>query len=100
MKNKTWQPTAMLLCVAVMVVSVAMPAFAQDLLATGQTLPFKADKNDGIPGPVAVPDDGTLRQGLPLQYVDMGLTVIDCNTGLEWEKKNNKNATSASGNHS
>lgn len=55
--------------------------------ATGQTLAFPVDKNDGIAGAVDVDDDGTLQLGVPLQYVDTGLTVIDLNTGLEWEKK-------------
>jgi hypothetical protein len=74
----------------VMTVLVRTPAFAQDLLATGQTASFPADKNDAIPGQVAVPDDGALKLGLKLGYMDTGLTVIDLNTGLEWEKKNNQ----------
>jgi PKD repeat protein len=74
----------------VMAVLMGSPAFAQDLLATGQTVSYPADKNDAIPGQVAVPDDGALKLGLPLQYVDKGLTVVDLNTGLEWEKKNNQ----------
>ncbi len=58
------------------------------LPATGQTTKFTADKNDGIAGPVAVPDDGTVRAGAPLSYVenDDG-TVTDQNTQLVWEKK-------------
>ncbi|HTQ79790.1 MAG TPA: DUF1566 domain-containing protein, partial [Thermoanaerobaculia bacterium] len=31
------------------------------LPASGQTTAYKADKNDGIAGPVTVPDDGTVR---------------------------------------
>lgn len=60
----------------------------QFLPATGQTTAFTADKNDGITGPVAVPDDGTVQAGAPLAYVDNGDgTVTDLNTGLMWEKK-------------
>jgi hypothetical protein len=58
------------------------------LLATGQTTPFQAAKNDGIVGPVAVNDDGTLKLGIPPRYADQGDgTVRDLNTGLLWEKK-------------
>lgn len=57
------------------------------LLATGQLFAFAADKNDGIVGLVLVIDDGILRLGAPLRYLDTGLTVIDLNTGLEWDKK-------------
>jgi len=58
------------------------------VLATGQTTPFQADKNDGIVGFVAVNDDGMLKLGIPLQYKDNGDgTVTDLNTGLMWEKK-------------
>ncbi len=56
--------------------------------ATGQTTAYPANKNDGIPGPVAVPDDGTLRAGAPLAFADNGNgTITDLNTGLVWEKK-------------
>lgn len=57
------------------------------LPATGQTTPYKAIKNDGGGAAVDVPDDGTLQTGAPLSYLDTGLTIIDLNTGLEWEKK-------------
>jgi Protein of unknown function (DUF1566) len=58
------------------------------VLATGQTIPYPVDKNDGIPPPQDVADDGTLQLGLPLQYQDNGNgTVTDLNTGLIWEKK-------------
>ena len=60
------------------------------LPATGQTTPYPADKNDGIPGPVAVPDDGMIRAGAPLSFTDNGNgTITDNNTGLVWEKKSN-----------
>jgi len=60
----------------------------EGLPATGQTTAYQADKNDGIPGPVDVPDDGTVRAGAPLAYVDNGDgTITDLNTGLMWEKK-------------
>ena len=72
---------------------IATPALAQELLVTGQTTPVAADKNDGVPGAVAVLDDGTLQLGLPFQYIDTGLTVIDLTTGLEWEKKDSKDKT-------
>lgn len=56
--------------------------------ATGQTTAYTADKNDGIPGAVAVPDDGTIRAGAPLSFTDNGNgTITDNNTGLVWEKK-------------
>jgi len=58
------------------------------LPASGQTTAYTADKNDGIPGPVPVPDDGTVRAGGGLTYVDNGDgTITDQNTGLMWEKK-------------
>ena len=80
---------ALLICIGVSV----KPALAQELLVTGQTTPVAADKNDGVPGAVAVLDDGTLQLGLPFQYIDTGLTVIDLTTGLEWEKKDSKDKT-------
>ena len=58
--------------------------------ATGQTGGYAADKNDGIPGAVNVPDDGVVEAGAPLAYVDNGDgTITDLNTGLMWEKKSN-----------
>src|SRR5262249_16818348 len=48
----------------------------------------QADKNDGISGPVDVPDDGTLQRGATLHYkVLQDGTVKDLNTGLIWEVK-------------
>jgi uncharacterized protein DUF1566 len=64
------------------------PALAQGFLATGQTTAYKADKNDGIVGPVDIPDDGTLQRGKALRYkVRKDGTVEDKNTGLVWEVK-------------
>ena len=64
------------------------PARAGNLPATGQTTPNTADKNDGIGGPVAVPDDGTLQRGATLHYkVLKNGTVKDLNTLLIWEMK-------------
>lgn len=74
-----------------------LPAWAKGLpkcghssfLASGQTVPNTADKNDGIDGDVDIPDDGTVQAGATLSYVDNGDgTITDLNTGLMWEKKN------------
>jgi hypothetical protein len=55
---------------------------------SGQTVVYGADKNDGIAGPVAVSDDGTVQAGQSLAYVDNGDgTITDRATGLMWEKK-------------
>jgi hypothetical protein len=63
------------------------PLVESGLLATGQTTAYQADKNDGVTGAVAVPDDGTLQVGVTLNYQDNGDgTVTDLNTGLMWEK--------------
>jgi hypothetical protein len=62
------------------------------LPATGQTKSYNADKNDGHPSAVAVPDDGTVRTGTPLSYTDNGNgTVTDNVTGLMWEDKSQTN---------
>jgi Protein of unknown function (DUF1566) len=64
------------------------PARAGQLPATGQTKSFQADKNDGITGPVNVPDDGALQRGATLRYkVQPDGTIKDINTGLIWEVK-------------
>jgi hypothetical protein len=56
--------------------------------ASGQTNSYAADKNDGIAGPVAVPDDGAVEAGGTLAYSENGDgTITDLNTGLMWEKK-------------
>lgn len=56
--------------------------------ASGQATAYTADKNDGIGGAVAVPDDGTVQAGATLSYQDNGGgTITDLNTGLMWEKK-------------
>ena len=56
--------------------------------ASGQTTAFTSEKNDGIAGPVAVPDDGAVQAGASLSYTDNGDgTITDNNTGLMWEKK-------------
>jgi hypothetical protein len=56
--------------------------------ATGQTTAYTANKNDGIAGAVAVPDDGTVRAGVAFSFTDNGNgTITDNNTGLVWEKK-------------
>jgi hypothetical protein len=43
--------------------------------ATGQTTTYHAG------------DDGDLELGAPRRYQDLGLTILDLDTGLEWEKK-------------
>ena len=64
------------------------PCYCAACPATGQTTAYQADKNDGIEGPVDVPDDGTVEAGAALKYVDSGDgTMTDLNTGLMWEKK-------------
>ena len=64
------------------------PPSCRQFPATGQTTAYGADKNDGISGPVAVPDDGTVQAGAPLSYLDNGDgTITDLNTGLMWEMK-------------
>jgi hypothetical protein len=69
-------------------ISIALANCTSTVLATGQTTPFMANKNDGIVDPVAIDDDGTLKLGTPLRYRDNGDgTVTDLNTGLMWEKK-------------
>jgi hypothetical protein len=56
------------------------------LPASGQTTPFPADRN-GRPG-ATVPEDGTVRAGATLRFVDNADgTILDTNTGLVWEKK-------------
>jgi hypothetical protein len=64
------------------------PSPCSQFPATGQTTAYQADKNDGIVGPVAVPDDGVVQAGATLSYTDNGDgTITDNNTGLMWEKK-------------
>jgi hypothetical protein len=64
------------------------PAPCAQFPASGQTTAYQADKNDGIAGPVAVPDDGAVQAGATLSYTDNGDgTITDNNTGLMWEKK-------------
>ncbi|HYC57249.1 MAG TPA: DUF1566 domain-containing protein [Candidatus Binatia bacterium] len=54
--------------------------------ATGQTISYEAE-TFGMPSH-SVPDDGALRTGGPLSFVDNGDgTITDTNTGLMWEKK-------------
>jgi hypothetical protein len=49
-------------------INVALANCASPLLATGQTTPVPANKDDGIVQPVPVADDGTLKLGTPLRY--------------------------------
>jgi len=78
-------------CSAVMLAGTlvsASSALAGGLPGTGQTAAYQADKNDGIPGPVDVPDDGTLQRGPTPKYkVEKDGTVKDSATGLFWEVK-------------
>ena len=50
--------------------------------ATGQTQSYPAFTMDGS---IAVQDDGAVRAGAVLSYTGTGPTIIDNNTGLEWE---------------
>jgi len=94
---------ATLFLTAALLLAVAPPAWAKVKLpkcgrlnfpASGQTTAFTADKNDGIGGAVAVPDDGTVQTGATLSYQDNGDgTITDLNTGLQWEKKNSLDTT-------
>jgi len=55
--------------------------------ATGQTTAYTAIRT-GAGSPSAVDEDGTLRVGTTLRYIDNGDgTIRDQNTGLMWEKK-------------
>ncbi len=79
----------------VLVASFSMPVASAlaggSLKETGQTTPFTADKNDGIVGAVAVPDDGTLQRGASIKYkVKKGGPIQDIRTGLIWEILINK----------
>jgi hypothetical protein len=67
----------------------APSARAGQLLATGQTVSYPADKaNDLIDGLVPVPDDGALQWGATLKYQLLkDGTVKDLSTGLIWEVK-------------
>jgi hypothetical protein len=77
--------------IALTVVASLLPttqALAGALGETGQIVQFTARKNDGLPGPVAVPDDGFYKRGAPLRFKDMNNgTIKDIITGLIWEKK-------------
>src|SRR5213593_554449 len=60
-------------------------AWACPLLATGQTTCW--DSNGNVIPCAGTGQDGELRKGAPLTYVDNGDgTVTDVNTGLMWEK--------------
>jgi len=84
--NRRWNQT--LFIVSALVLAPVSAVGAISFPATGQTTAYKADKNDGISGAVAVPDDGTVRAGAVLSYTDNGDgTITDNNTGLMWEKK-------------
>ncbi|MBI3249078.1 MAG: DUF1566 domain-containing protein [Deltaproteobacteria bacterium] len=70
------------------------PCAGTQFPASGQTTAYTADKNDGIVGAVAVPDDGTVQAGATLSYTDNGDgTITDNNTGLMWEQKTSLDST-------
>lgn len=59
-----------------------------ELGATGQLVSYPGDKNDGIAGPVPVPDDGATGSGLSPTFIDNGDgTITHIETGLMWEAK-------------
>src|SRR5438477_13218932 len=60
-------------------------AWACPLLATGQTTCW--DSNGNVIPCAGTGQDGELRKGAPLAYVDNGDgTITDVNTGLMWEQ--------------
>jgi sugar lactone lactonase YvrE len=61
---------------------------AWTLPASGQTTRYGVLSQGNLSRPTPVPDDGTVRAGSPLAFVDNGDgTTTDLNTGLMWEKK-------------
>jgi hypothetical protein len=87
MNHRRLWSLSLIVC-AMLTLGWAASAGALGFPATGQTTAYTADKKDGITGPVAVPDDGTVRAGAVLSYTDNGDgTITDNNTGLMWEKK-------------
>ena len=58
------------------------------MTASGQRTTYGAITRAGGTEPSPVADDGAVRAGAPLAYVDNGDgTMSDVNTGLVWEKK-------------
>lgn len=54
--------------------------------ASGQRVPYAAHRRNSSLVPVA--DDGSLRVGLPMRFIDNADgTITDTATGLQWEKK-------------
>ncbi len=64
----------------------ASPAGIHGVSASGQRVAYGAHRR-GM-GIGTVPDDGTIRSGVPMRFVDHGDgTITDSATGLQWEKK-------------
>jgi uncharacterized protein DUF1566 len=70
------------------------PSCGSTFPATGQTESYPAYTVDGN---IAVQDDGAVRAGGELSYTGTGPTIIDNNTGLEWEVLGQPDVTNVEG---
>jgi hypothetical protein len=70
------------------------PSCGSTFPATGQTQSYPAFT---LNGNIAVQDDGAVRAGGALSYTGTGPTIIDNNTGLEWEVLGQPDVTNVAG---